>query len=73
LRDKKAKAWQVEGLARSPESGRLGRVEGARELVIQHTPDIAAYRIDGDTVRILRALNGTRQWPEEMREGDEPG
>jgi len=61
---------QVEALAKFPESGRLGRVAGTRELVIQRTPYIAAYRIDGDTVRVLRVLHGARQWPGEMRQGD---
>jgi toxin ParE1/3/4 len=59
---------QVEGLLRFPESGRLGRVVGTRELVIDRTPYIAAYRIVGDTVRILRVLHGAREWPEDMSE-----
>jgi ParE toxin of type II toxin-antitoxin system, parDE len=57
---------QVETLSRFPHSGRLGRIEGTRELVISRTPYIVAYRIAGDTVRILRVLHGARQWPEEM-------
>jgi toxin ParE1/3/4 len=57
---------QVETLARFPESGRPGRVEGTRELVIHRTPYIAAYRIAGSTVRILRVLHGARQWPCDM-------
>jgi toxin ParE1/3/4 len=59
---------QVEGLVQFPESGRLGRAEGTRELVIQRTPYIAAYRIAGNTVRILRVLYGAQQWPQEMPE-----
>ena len=59
---------QVEGLVQFPESGRLGRAEGTRELVIQRTPYIAAYRIAGNTVRILRVLHGAQQWPQEMPE-----
>jgi toxin ParE1/3/4 len=54
----------VENLKRFPEMGRIGRVEGTRELVITRTPYIAAYRIAGDTVRILRLLHGAQQWPE---------
>ena len=45
--------------------GRPGRIEGTRELVISRTPYIAAYRIAGDTVRILRLLHGAQQWPDE--------
>jgi len=59
---------QVEGLARFPKSGRPGRVEGTRELVIQRTPYIVAYRATRDTVRILRVLRGAQQWPEDMSE-----
>lgn len=59
---------QVEGLMQFPESGRPGRIEETRELVILRTPYIAAYRITGDTVRILRVLHGAQQWPEDMSE-----
>jgi len=41
-------------------------VLGTRELVISRTPYIAAYCITGDTVRILRVLQGAQQWPDEM-------
>ena len=57
---------QVIRLMQFPESGRPGRVEGTRELVIDQTPYIAAYRIIDDTVRILRVLHGAQQWPGEM-------
>jgi toxin ParE1/3/4 len=36
---------QVQLLAQFPEGGRIGRVEGTRELVISQTPYIAAYRV----------------------------
>ena len=57
---------RVEGLAKFPEMGRPGRIEGTRELVVSGTPYIAAYRIVGDTVRILRVLHGAQQWPETL-------
>jgi len=56
----------VDLLARFPEMGRIGRVEGTRELVISRTPYIAAYQITGDTVRILRVLHGAQLWPESL-------
>jgi addiction module RelE/StbE family toxin len=62
---------RVESLARFPEMGRPGRIDGTRELVISRTPYIAAYRIVGDTVRILRVLHGAQQWPVEMPEEPE--
>lgn len=58
---------QVELLIETPEIGRPGRIEGTRELVIQRTPYIAAYRIDGETVRILRVLHGAQEWPDELQ------
>jgi len=57
---------RVEGLVRFPESGRPGRVEGTRELVIDRTPYVVAYRVAGKTVRILRVLHGAQQWPDEI-------
>jgi len=59
---------QVENLLNFPHMGRVGRVEGTRELVIQHTPYIVAYQVLDDTVRILRVLHGAQLWPEEMSE-----
>ncbi len=59
---------QVETLARFPQSGRQGRIKGTRELVISRTPYVVAYRIQEDTVRILRVLHGARRWPEDMSE-----
>ena len=63
---------QVEELVQFPEIGRPGRIEGTRELVIHRTPYIAAYRLTGDTVRILRVLHGAQLWPEDLpaMEGD---
>jgi toxin ParE1/3/4 len=59
---------QVGVLARFPQRGRPGRVEGTRELVISRTPYVVAYRISDDTVRILRVLHGARSWPDDMSE-----
>ena len=59
---------QVELLVRFPQSGRKGRVEGTRELVISRAPYIVAYRIGGDTVGILRVLHAARRWPDDMSE-----
>jgi toxin ParE1/3/4 len=49
-----------------PESGRPGRIDGTRELVIAGTPYIAAYRVSRSTVRILRVLHGAQLWPNEI-------
>lgn len=55
----------VEQLLRFPESGRHGRIEGTRELVILQTPYIAAYRVMDETVLILRILHGAQRWPDD--------
>ncbi len=47
-----------------PASGRVGRIAGTRELVINGTPYVAAYAITETTVRILRVLHGAQEWPE---------
>lgn len=49
-----------------PESGRLGRVEGTRELVVTHTPFLAAYIVTGEQIRILRILHGAQVWPDDI-------
>lgn len=60
----------VEKLLQFPFSGREGRVEGTRELVITGTPYIAAYRIANNTIRILRVLHGARLWPNKFSDTD---
>jgi toxin ParE1/3/4 len=57
---------QTERLAMHPEIGRPGRVGGTRELVIPGTPYIAAYRLAGDVVTVLRILHGARRWPQKL-------
>jgi addiction module RelE/StbE family toxin len=57
---------QVKRLIVTPEIGRTGRTPGTREFVINRTPYIAAYRIDGQVVRILRVLHGAREWPDDL-------
>jgi toxin ParE1/3/4 len=59
---------QAEHLKRFPEAGRPGRISGTRELVIHRTPYIAAYRVTGGVVRILRVLHGSQRWPDELEE-----
>jgi toxin ParE1/3/4 len=51
-------------LSRHPEMGRPGRVPGTRELVIPRTPFIVPYRLQGDTIQVLRVFHGARRWPE---------
>jgi addiction module RelE/StbE family toxin len=49
-----------------PASGRIGRIPGTRELVINGTPYVAAYTVSETTVRILRVLHGMQEWPDSL-------
>jgi len=53
-----------------PDSGRFGRVEGTRELVVGRTHYILPYVVAGNEVRILRVIHGARLSPENFA-GDE--
>ena len=55
-------------LADFPLSGRDGRVDGTRELVIPGTQYIVAYRVVDSGVEILAIMHGARQWPEKFAE-----
>lgn len=49
-----------------PASGRIGRIAGTRELVINGTPYVVAYTVSETTVRILRVLHGVQEWPDSL-------
>lgn len=51
-------------LANQPGMGRPGRVPGTRERVLVDVPYIIAYRVEGNSVVILRVLHTSRKWPE---------
>ena len=57
----------VAGLLRFPESGRVGRCEGTRELVVGKTPYLVPYRIRGDALEILRVLHSKQRWPDSLQ------
>lgn len=57
---------QAARLADFPTMGRVGRLRGTRELIINRTPYIVAYRIKGATIHILRVLHGAQQWPAKL-------
>ena len=45
---------RTEQLGKYPESGRPGRVQGTRELVLSRLPYVLPYRVRANTVEILR-------------------
>ena len=51
-------------LSASPFTGRPGRVENTRELVITKTPYIVAYRIAAGRITVLAVIHSSRRWPE---------
>jgi toxin ParE1/3/4 len=53
----------VERLAQFPNSGRVGRVEETRELVIAGLPFIAVYTASRNKISIASVLHGSRNWP----------
>ena len=59
---------QVKQLQQYPQLGRVGQIEGTRELVIHQTRYIAAYRIDfsKNLIEILALMHESMQWPEEF-------
>jgi toxin ParE1/3/4 len=55
---------QVMELADMPHIGRRGDVPGTRELVLHPWSSyIAVYKVDGDTIRIIRIRHAAQNWP----------
>ena len=52
---------QIGVLAEYPDRGRLGQVAGTRELVINRTPYVAAYRVASGTVHRSSASSMVRE------------
>lgn len=59
---------KIELLKDHPEMGRRGRRPGTRELVVEGTHYIVAYRVvpERGQIQILRILHTSRLWPEEL-------
>lgn len=53
-------------LLHHPASGRPGRIDGTRELVIIGTPYILPYRVHRDAIEILAVIHTSRQWPDQL-------
>jgi toxin ParE1/3/4 len=50
-------------LAEQPGLGRPGRVPRTRELIVNKTRYIVPYRVQGETVEILRVFHTSRRLP----------
>ena len=53
-------------LEQFPQSGRLGRIEETRELVIPGLPYIILYRVVDDVILILAVIHTSRKWPKKL-------
>jgi plasmid stabilization system protein ParE len=54
----------VRQLGRMPYAGRVGRIEGTREAVVNRSPYIVVYQVSEEGVEILGIWHGARLWPE---------
>lgn len=54
----------VDLLAERPAIGRVGRIEGTRELVLADTPYIVPYRVTLSAIEILTVMHTAQRWPE---------
>lgn len=53
----------VQSLASMPRRGRLGRLEGTREMVLTRLPYIVVYQVLDDRILVLAVVHGARRWP----------
>ena len=57
---------KIELLAKTPHTGRPGRVPGTKELVVDKTPYLIPYRCANERLEILRVYHSSRKWPAEF-------
>ncbi|CAH2406917.1 hypothetical protein MES5069_550048 [Mesorhizobium escarrei] len=50
----------------NPFIGRVGEINGTRELVISGTPYVVAYRVKDTQIEVLFVQHGAREWPGEV-------
>jgi toxin ParE1/3/4 len=55
----------VGSLSSFPFRGRLGRVEGTRELPVPSLPFLVIYRVTQEAVEIAGVIHGAQRWPPE--------
>jgi addiction module RelE/StbE family toxin len=48
-----------------PYRGRVGRVDGTRELVLPSLPFVVVYRVLEDAVEVAKVIHGAQRWPPE--------
>ncbi|WP_240535382.1 type II toxin-antitoxin system RelE/ParE family toxin [Rhizobium freirei] len=55
----------VDMLADFPATGRVGRINGTRELVLADIPHLIPYRVEHD-IEILTVMYARQRWPSEL-------
>jgi toxin ParE1/3/4 len=53
-------------LEQFPQSGRPGRIEGTRELVVPGLPYIIPYRVVDEVILILSVIHASRKRPKKL-------
>lgn len=73
--DPQAALWVVDriedrvgGLCDFPHTGRIGRVDKTRELVIPGLPYIVVYTVSKELVDIVTVRHTSQEWPESFEE-----
>jgi len=56
---------RIAKLGALPNRGRLGRVEGTRELPLPPLPFIVVYRVfeEADVLEVVNVIHGAQRWP----------
>jgi len=55
-------------LVNEPQLGRVGRVEGTRELVLTGTHYILPYRVKDQQIQILSVFHTSREWQDVIQD-----
>ena len=55
----------VGSLESFPRLGRVGRVEGTRELPVPSLPFLVVYRVTQEAVEVAGVIHGAQRWPPE--------
>jgi addiction module RelE/StbE family toxin len=53
-------------LQTAPLSGRLGRVDGTRELIVPRPQYVVVYRVSNDEIQVLSVRHQARLWPNQF-------
>lgn len=55
----------VDMLAELPNTGRIGRITGTREVVLSDIPYIIPYRVRQD-IEIITVMHASQKWPKRL-------